>query len=62
MSGEGAKSVRGTEVPDAVELCVRGKDRFRRLSAVHRIEPDGHIYCMRCRGNEPGAVYVRQAS
>ncbi len=50
------------EVPDTVELCVRDKDRFPCLGVIHRLEPDGRIYCTRCGGNEPGAVYVRQAA
>ncbi len=49
-----------TQVPDVVELCVRDKDRFPCLGVIHRLEPDGRIYCTRCGGNQPGAVYVRK--
>ena len=50
-----------TQVPDVVELCVRDKDRFPCLGVIHRLEPDGRIYCTRCGANQPGAVYVRKA-
>lgn len=53
-----ARQVR--EVPDTVELCARDKDRFPCLGVIHRLEPDGRIYCTRCGGSEPGAVYVRR--
>jgi len=49
-----------TQVPNVVELCVRDKDRFPCLGVIHRLEPDGRIYCTRCGGNQPGAVYVRK--
>jgi hypothetical protein len=48
------------QVPDAVELCVRDKDRFPCLGVIHRLEPDGRIYCTRCGANQPGVVYVRK--
>lgn len=48
------------EVPDVVELCVREKDRFPCLGVIHRLEPDGRVYCTRCGGRDAGVVYVRQ--
>jgi hypothetical protein len=42
------------EVPDAVELCVRDRDHFPCLGVIHRLEPDGRIYCTRCGGTQPG--------
>jgi hypothetical protein len=50
------------KVPERVELCARDKDRFPCLGVVHRLEPDGRIYCTRCGGSEPGVVYVRTPS
>ncbi len=47
-------------IPESVELCVRDKDRFPCLGVIHRLEPDGRIYCTRCGGNEPGLTYVRR--
>jgi hypothetical protein len=49
-----------SRVPDTVELCVREKDRFPCLGVIHRLTPDGRIYCTRCGGGEPGAIYVRK--
>jgi hypothetical protein len=48
-------------VPAVVELCVRDKDRFPCLGVIHRLEPDGRIYCTRCGGTQPGVVYVQRA-
>jgi len=51
---------RVSEVPATVELCVRDKDGFPCLGVIHRLPPDGRIYCPRCGENEPGAIYVRK--
>ncbi len=48
------------DAPDTVELCVRSKDRFPCLGIIHRLEPDGRIYCTRCGGNQPGAIFDRR--
>jgi len=49
-------------VPETVELCVRDRNRFPCLGVIHRLEPDGRIYCTRCGGTAPGVVYVRRSS
>ena len=50
----------GPEAPGTVELCVRNKDGFPCLGVIHRLEPDGRIYCTRCSGNARGAIYVKR--
>jgi hypothetical protein len=46
-------------LPVAVELCVRDKDGFPCLGLIHRLEPNGRIYCTRCGGTQPGVIYVQ---
>jgi len=50
----------GREAPETVELCVRNQDGFPCLGVIYRLEPDGRIYCPRCGGNAPGAIYVKR--
>ena len=33
--------------PDTVELCVRETNRSLSLDLIHRMAPDGRIYCTR---------------
>lgn len=59
----GVRSSQGVvtlDIPDTVELCVRDRDRFPCLGVIHRLAPDGRIYCTQCGGKEPGVVYVRR--
>lgn len=62
MIGDRSESGAGVahDIPDTLELCVRDKDRFPCLGVIHRLEPDGRIYCTRCGGREPGVIYVRR--
>jgi hypothetical protein len=46
--------------PESVELCVRESDRSLCLGLIHRMAPDGRIYCTRCGGSTPGVAYVRR--
>jgi len=46
-------------LPFTVELCARDKDHFPCLGLIHRLEPNGRIYCTRCGGSEAGVVYVQ---
>jgi hypothetical protein len=39
---------------------VRNEDGFPCLGVIHRLEPDGRIYCTRCGGNARGAIYVKR--
>jgi len=50
----------GQEAPETVELCVRNRDGFPCLGVIHRLEREGRIYCTRCGGNAPGAIYVKR--
>jgi hypothetical protein len=31
------------------------------VGIIHRLEPNGRIYCTRCGGTEPGVRYVQAA-
>lgn len=61
LTHDDVRETQKPEVPETVELCVRDKDRFPCLGVIHRLEPDGRIYCTRCGGNQPGAIYGRRA-
>ena len=48
-------------LPVTVELCVRDKDGFPCLGLIHRLEPNGRIYCTRCGGTQAGMIYVQSS-
>ena len=62
MAKEGSSvgTTQTAEAPETIELCVRDRNRFPCLGVIHRLEPDGRIYCTRCGGNQPGAMYERR--
>ncbi len=49
------------EIPETIELCVRERNRSLCLGVIHRMAPDGRIYCTRCGGTAAGVTYTRQS-